>query len=164
MPRSPRKALGGIIYHVLNRGNQRAALFDKEEDYEAFERILEQACFRFNMRLLAYCLMPSHWHLLLWPRADGDLSRFMAWVTLTHTQRRHAHLHWAGAGHIYQGRFTGAFHRGVSSRFPRRVMSIFMSSRDMRNATHCGQGWSSGSRTGAGPACGDANAAQRRRC
>ncbi len=57
------------------------------------------------MRTLAYCVMPNHWHLVLWPRRDGDLSRFMAWVTLTHTQRWHAHHHSAGTGHLYQGRF-----------------------------------------------------------
>ena len=57
------------------------------------------------MRLLAYCLLPNHWHLLVWPRKDGDLSRFMAWVTLTHTQRWHARRHSAGTGHVYQGRF-----------------------------------------------------------
>jgi putative transposase len=57
------------------------------------------------MRLLAYCVLPNHFHLLLWPRADGDLSRFMRWLTLTHTQRWHAHRHSAGSGHLYQGRF-----------------------------------------------------------
>jgi len=54
---------------------------------------------------LAYCLMPNHWHLVLWPRQDGDLSEFMRWVTVTHTQRRHASARTAGRGHIYQGRY-----------------------------------------------------------
>ena len=57
------------------------------------------------MRVLAYCFMPNHFHLLLWPRGDGDLSQFMQWLTLTHTQRWHAHHHTAGSGHLYQGRF-----------------------------------------------------------
>jgi putative transposase len=57
------------------------------------------------MRLLAYCVMPNHWHLVVWPREDGELSRFMAWLTLTHTHRWHAHRHSAGSGHVYQGRF-----------------------------------------------------------
>jgi putative transposase len=57
------------------------------------------------MRLLAYCVMPNHFHLLLWPRGDGDLCQFMQWLTLTHTQRWHAHHHTAGSGHLYQGRF-----------------------------------------------------------
>jgi putative transposase len=48
---------------------------------------------------------PNHWHLLLWPLQDSDLSRFMDWLSLTHTQRWHAHYHNVGTGHLYQGRF-----------------------------------------------------------
>ena len=57
------------------------------------------------MRLLAYCLMPNHWHLVVWPQRDGELSSFVGWLTLTHTQRWHAHRGTAGTGHLYQGRF-----------------------------------------------------------
>ena len=57
------------------------------------------------MRLLAYCVMPNHWHMVLWPRRDGDLSRFMQWLTVTHVRRWHAHRHSFGTGHLYQGRF-----------------------------------------------------------
>ena len=49
--------------------------------------------------------MPNHWHLVLRPRGDGDLSQFMRWLTVTHTQRWHAHHHTAGTGPVYQGRF-----------------------------------------------------------
>ena len=49
--------------------------------------------------------MPNHWHLLLWPRNDGELSEVMRWLTVTHTQRWHAHHHSAGTGPVYQGRF-----------------------------------------------------------
>jgi putative transposase len=105
MGRPLRNAEGGLIYHALNRANARLAIFDGDADYAAFERVLAQAVARHEMRLLADCLMPNHFHLLLWPRADGDLSRFMRWLTLTHTQRRHAHRRTAGTGHLYQGRF-----------------------------------------------------------
>jgi len=60
---------------------------------------------RVPVRILAWCVMPNHWHLLLWPRNDGDLSNYMRLVTLTHAQRIHAHRASAGTGHIYQGRF-----------------------------------------------------------
>lgn len=105
MGRPKRAADGGMVFHALNRANARAQIFHKSEDYAAFEVVLAEACERFDMRLLSYCLMPNHWHLVLWPRKDGDLSRFMGWVTLTHTQRWHAHYHTAGTGHLYQGRF-----------------------------------------------------------
>lgn len=105
MPRPRRAAEGGLIYHALNRANARSAIFDDDGDYAAFERVLALAVARFDMRLLAYCVMPNHFHLLLWPREDGDLSRFMRWLTVTHTQRWHAHHGTAGTGHLYQGRF-----------------------------------------------------------
>jgi putative transposase len=105
MGRPRRLAPGGLVYHVLNRANARRPIFKKDEDYRAFERVLEAVQERVAMRILAYCLMPNHWHLVLWPRKDGDLSTFMRLLTLTHTQRWHAHRHSAGTGHLYQGRF-----------------------------------------------------------
>jgi putative transposase len=105
MGRALRTTAGGLVYHVLNRANARMRIFEKRGDYAAFERILDEAVERAGMRLLAYCVMPNHWHLVLWPRNDGDLSTFVGWLTLTHTQRWHAHRHSVGSGHVYQGRF-----------------------------------------------------------
>ena len=87
MGRPLRPTSADVVYHVLNRANARMTLFDDEGDYTAFERVLRQACERGHMRLLAYCVMPNHWHFVVWLRHDGDLSRFMNWLTLTHTQR-----------------------------------------------------------------------------
>jgi putative transposase len=47
--------------------------------------------------------MPNHFHLVVWPTADGDLSRWMQWVLTTHVRRYHEHFH--GSGHVWQGRF-----------------------------------------------------------
>jgi putative transposase len=105
MGRPKRVDVGGLVYHVLNRGNGRMDVFEDDGDYEAFERVLAEAVGRVDMRLLGYCLMPNHWHLVLWPRRDGDLRRFVGWATLTHTQRWHAHRHSTGGGHVYQGRY-----------------------------------------------------------
>jgi len=54
-----------------------------------FLRVLIEARRRFRMRILAYVVMPNHWHLILWPDTDLQLSRFMHWLTMTHTQRWH---------------------------------------------------------------------------
>jgi len=105
MGRPIRAADGGPVYHVLNRANARMTIFHKPDDYAAFERVLHEAVERTKTRLLAYCLLPNHWHLVVWPQADGELSRFTGWLTLTHTQRWHAHRHTTGSGHLYQGRF-----------------------------------------------------------
>ncbi|MCZ6683857.1 MAG: transposase [Planctomycetota bacterium] len=105
MPRRLREAMGGLAYHVLNRAVGRSTLFKKDADYAAFEEVLLQAWDRFGTRIVSYCLMPNHWHLVLWPRADGELSKFMGWLTVTHAQRRHAHYRTGGTGPVYQGRF-----------------------------------------------------------
>jgi putative transposase len=89
----------------MNRAVARSTIFAEEGDYAAFLRVVEEAAERYAMRVLAYCVMPNHFHLVLWPRGDGDLSNFMRWLTMTHTQRWHAHRHSAGTGHLYQGRF-----------------------------------------------------------
>jgi len=105
MPRPLRAATGGYVYHVLNRRNGRLALFEDGRDYAAFERVLQEGLNRTATRLLAYCLMPNHWHFVLWPREDGELSQFVGWVTMTHAQRWHAFRRNAGDGHLYQARF-----------------------------------------------------------
>ena len=105
MPRRLRECSGGIVYHVLNRAVGRMKLFEKERDYEAFEKVVEETWERTQTRILSYCVLPTHWHFLIWPREDGELSEVMRWLTVTHTQRWHAHYHTAGTGPVYQGRF-----------------------------------------------------------
>lgn len=103
MPRTNRIAPGGWAFHALNRGNARMEIFSKDADFRAFEAILRETSERFAMRLLSYCLMPNHWHLVLWPHNDGDLGRFMQRLTTTHVRRWHLHRHTVGHGHLYQG-------------------------------------------------------------
>jgi len=105
MPRRLRCADAGYVYHVLNRAVGRATLFRKPADYAAFETILAQAWERTGMRLLAFTIMPNHWHLVVWPEQDGALSDYVQWLTVTHVRRWHAHHGTAGTGPIYQGRF-----------------------------------------------------------
>ncbi len=105
MPRRPRIATGGDVYHALNRAVGRSTIFEKVDDYAAFEAVLEEAREQVDRRLLAFSLMPNHWHLMLWPRADGDLSDYMGWLTNTHTRRWHLAHGTVGTGPLYQGRF-----------------------------------------------------------
>jgi hypothetical protein len=55
------------------------------------------------MRLLAYCLLPNHFHLALWPRGHGDLSDYMIGLLTAHVRRYLRHYH--SSGHVLQGRF-----------------------------------------------------------
>ena len=103
MPRTARASVGGWVYHVLNRGNGRADVFHKPEDFAAFVALFEPACERLSMRILGWCLLPNHFHLILWPHGDGDLSRWMQWLLTSHVRRYHRD--YGGSGHVWQGRF-----------------------------------------------------------
>src|SRR6516225_2739131 len=105
MPRSARQTPGGYVYHALNRGTARLKLFRKAADYGAFLRVFDDALERHPVRVLGYCVMPTHWHIVLWPAVDGDLTSFLRWLTLTHSVRWHKHYHSTGSGHVYQNRF-----------------------------------------------------------
>ena len=106
MPRLPRRRADDAVYHVLNRGNCRMDIFSKPADFAAFIKLLEEARRKFpSIRVLAYCLMTNHWHLVLRPARGTDLSRFIGWLCTTHVRRWRAHRNNAGEGHLYQGRF-----------------------------------------------------------
>ena len=103
MPRTARSSVGDVCYHVISRGNARQQVFPGKNDYADFVQLISAACDRLPMRVLAYCLMPNHFHLVLWPHADGDLSRWMQWLQTAHVRRYHSHH--GTSGHIWQGRF-----------------------------------------------------------
>lgn len=112
MPRTRRVDVAGLLYHVLNRGNARRTLFVTDGDYREFLGLVARAQDRSDMRILSYCLMPNHWHLVLWPEHDGQMSSFVGWLTMTHTQRCHARHSTKGQGHIYQGRYKSHIVQG----------------------------------------------------
>lgn len=103
MPRTARASVGGLCYHVINRGNARATVFHDDAAYAGFRDLIARACERLPMRVLAYCLMPNHIHLVLWPRRDGDLSRWMQWLLTAHVRGHHRRR--GTDGHVWQGRF-----------------------------------------------------------
>lgn len=93
------------MYHVLNRSVAGRPLFRKAADYEAFERIMIEAHRRHPLRILAWCLMRTHWHFVVWPQADGEVTAFFRWLAHTHTMRWHVARRTVGRGPLYQGRF-----------------------------------------------------------
>ncbi len=105
MPRPPRADEAGGIYHALNRANMRATIFGKDGDYAAFEWTLQEALQLHEIELFSYQLMPNHFHLIVRPWVDGEMSRFMGWLVGTHTIRYHVHHDTRGLGHLYQQRY-----------------------------------------------------------
>jgi len=105
MGRAPRIDIGDMVYHVINRANARATIFHNEVDYKDFEYLLGELKEQFEMRILAYVIMPNHWHLLLYPRKDGDLAKTLQWLSTSHARRHHTRKATIGGGHLYQGRY-----------------------------------------------------------
>jgi REP element-mobilizing transposase RayT len=105
MPRRRLIGSGGIVFHVMNRSAKQLPLFESDPDYQRFLDVLVEAESRYDMRLLEYCVMPNHFHLLLWPRRDDDLARYLRWVTGVHGQRWRGDRGTQGKGAVYQGRY-----------------------------------------------------------
>ena len=98
-------APAGLIYHVMNRTAGRFVMLRRDRDFEAFERVLVEAHAREPMPILSYCLMGNHWHFVVCPSREGQMSRFFRWLTLTHAMRWRVSHRSVGDGHLYSGRF-----------------------------------------------------------
>jgi putative transposase len=103
MPRPPRHTFANECYHVLNRANRKAAVFHEPSDYLAFMHLIAKAQLRLEIPLLATCLMPNHVHLVVRPKGDGDIARWMQWLFTTHAS--HYHGKHGTTGHVWQGRY-----------------------------------------------------------
>ena len=100
MPRIPRGQQAGYAYHVIKRGNDRATVVHKAQDYEAFLSILAIAKARHAVKVLAFTLMPNHF--VLEALHQNSLSH-LQWLLTSHVRRYHRH--YGGSGHVWQGRF-----------------------------------------------------------
>ena len=102
MARPLRIEIPGAYYHVMNRGNQRQTVFHRDGDRLLFLEKLAASADLFTVDILAYCLMPNHFHLYV-RVPQGNLSRFMqsflTSFTVVINRRRKS------SGHVFQGRF-----------------------------------------------------------
>ena len=103
MPRTRRLSLAAPYFHVAQPQRGRTALFLKPLDYRAFLNVLREGLERYPVQLLAYCVLPNHWHLVLEPAGTRVLSHFMQWVTATHAVRWHRHRQTARRGSRLSG-------------------------------------------------------------
>ncbi len=80
-------------------------LFTQDADFLAFERVLTEALERHPIRILSWCIMSNHWHFVVWPKKEGELTAFFRWLAHTHAMRWRVSRRTVGYGHLYQGRF-----------------------------------------------------------
>jgi REP element-mobilizing transposase RayT len=76
----------GRYYHVYNRGVDRQPIFASEENYRFLLRRAKRYLKAYDLAVIAYCLMPNHYHLLLRPEEDDALSRFIQRLFNSYTQ------------------------------------------------------------------------------
>jgi putative transposase len=105
VPRPHRVFPVDSVLHVVNRGNDRRTLFSNSVEYAMFRELLDDSRSRLNVPLLAFVLMPNHWHLVLQPHQPAELSRFLHRVTGIHAKRTRRASDTVGEGHVYQGRY-----------------------------------------------------------
>ncbi|WP_165075057.1 REP-associated tyrosine transposase [Paludisphaera rhizosphaerae] len=103
MGRSLRLVEDGLVYHAINRGNNRDVVFLDDDDHAAFLDALGRTQAKYPFRLFGYCLMSNHFHLLLRPEEGVSISRVLQSLTVTHTWRYHRRRR--TSGHVWQGRF-----------------------------------------------------------
>ena len=118
MARKLRVEYPGAIYHVLNRGDRREAIFRDEVDRQRFVETLGEACGRSGWQVHAYCLMPNHFHLVV-ETPQPTLVAGMKWFLGTYTgrfNRRHQLF-----GHLFSGRYKALIVDGSSRGYLRTV-------------------------------------------
>ncbi len=103
MARQPRLIPPQGFLHVICRGNNRRKLFFHPRDFRIYERELIKLKHQEQIKILHYCLMPNHIHLLVGVRETSDLSRFMKRLNLKYFfYYRKKHIY---TGHLWQDRF-----------------------------------------------------------
>ena len=102
MSRPLRIEYPGAWYHVMNRGRRGEDIYTERNDYRLFVEIIKESAELFNIKVVAYCLMPNHYHLLL-HTPDGNLSRYMRQINGIYAQRfNRVHQY---DGQLFRGRY-----------------------------------------------------------
>src|SRR5262249_53943908 len=108
VPRVARFLAPDSVVHIVNRGVEKRRLFDRPRDYDEFLEFIDLALQRVPTRLLAYVLMPNHWHFVLWPTSCTEMSQFLHYVTSRHAARVRQTSSTTGLGHVYQNRYRSS--------------------------------------------------------
>ena len=103
MPRVARNLADEQVYHIINRGNRREAIFHDHYDYEKFLKLLLEVKEKYSIKCYAYCLMPNHYHLVLYTPIGENLSLSMHYINSSYV--RYYNKKYQLSGHLWQGRY-----------------------------------------------------------
>lgn len=104
MPRIARVIAPNYPHHIIQRGNRRQKVFFKDDDYEAYLKLLHDHACCFNISIAAYCLMPNHIHLIAIPSEGGNLAKAIGETHRKYTRIINFREKWRG--YLWQGRFS----------------------------------------------------------
>ena len=104
MARIARVVAPGLPHHIIQRGNRRQKVFFKEGDYSQYLELLEDYSSKFNLDILAYCLMPNHIHLIATPHTGTGLAQAIGETHRNYTRFINFREKWRG--YLWQGRFS----------------------------------------------------------
>ena len=99
------KDISGVVFHVMNRAAISQTLFGGPADYAAFVALVRRSQRRTGIRILAYCLMPNHWHFAVWVENDTQLREFIGWLSFMHAMHVRTWTGTRGKGAVYQDRY-----------------------------------------------------------
>jgi putative transposase len=105
MPRRLRLGLQGMAFHVMNRAVRRTVLFESDRDYQAFLKVVRESLMKYEIKIIAYEVMPNHWHFVVICDRIEEVSNWLHWVTGTHAIRWNLARGSRGSGAVYHSRF-----------------------------------------------------------
>jgi len=106
MPRPLRITAPNLPFHIVDRGNNKQAIFKESKDFFYFLQLLERYKKELEFNLYHLCLMPNHIHLMIEPTTEGSLSKAMMRLTLAYSS--YFNQKNKGVGHVWQGRYKSS--------------------------------------------------------
>jgi REP element-mobilizing transposase RayT len=103
MPRRGNVFAKECYYHIYNRGVERGQLFFGSDNYEYCLRLVKRYIIRYGVTVIAYCLMPNHYHFLLYQKTEQALSKFIGVLFNTYVQA--VNRQQGRSGTLFEGRF-----------------------------------------------------------
>ena len=104
MPRQARIVIPNTAHHIIQRGNYRQKVFDKQEHYLKYCQWIDEYVREKKLQILAYCLMSNHVHFIVMPKDEKDLSEVFKIVHMKYAH--YINRQRSVRGHLWQGRFN----------------------------------------------------------
>ena len=103
MGRPSRNYQSGSYHHLVNRGVAKCATYLDDEDYAEFIKLLQIGCYKYRMDVIAYALMPNHYHILIQAVQNGNISKCMHWINGNYA--KYFNKRYERVGHLWQDRY-----------------------------------------------------------